>query len=500
MVKELINNIDFKKEFLYKSKIFLLILNILFFLYYVMLAFYSRPHYDDLHFLWKLKQMSIGEFVSDMYFTRSGRFIGYFINGIVFKAILFVGEYRFFPILFWFFGIGMCWFFIKMFFHSFSSFLILNTVLLFYNLFVLTNIDFAVFNWLCAMTYYLLPPMLLVTIKLVNTDKLKLTGWIVLIILSMILGGGQEAFTPIALITLFFNGLYFFSKYNYNFKNTWNDMRIRRIICAGSIMIICLIFVIIAPGNYIRLNANEFISPVGISGYILGFAKAIETFYYFIIFYIPYYLVLSILFILIGGKYSQNSNLINISYKRLIVISLIGYYFYLILSVTPNVYLWSGFGIQRNYTHVVFFTMIFICFQSFIFGYFKVKLIRHKLFVYFMNIGLLILSCIMILNLYNDSISARKYAKSVDDRIELLERLNKNGISGLVCVDPIRVPYTIDPKYLFYRLLGKKNNPQSVLYYISDTGKEPNEYAFHFQKVYGLNFLIKLKARTQSIN
>lgn len=492
------NNIDFKSKEVNNTNIFLLVLNILFFVYYCVLAFYTRPHSDDLHFLWKLKQMSIGEFVSDMYFSRSGRFIGYFINGIVFKSFLFIGEYRFFPILFWLIGIGMCWYVAKSFFHALSSFLILNAVLLFYNLFVLTNIDFAVFNWLCAMTYYLLAPILIVTIKLVNVDKLKLNGWIILIILSIVLGGVQETFTPIALAALLFNGLFIFRGYHYKVKDTWNDIRIRRIICAVSIIIICLLIVVIAPGNFVRLNASEFVSPVGISGYILGFSKAIITFFYFIIFYLPYYLVLAILFILIGGKYSRDRNLINISYKSLIVLSLQIYFFYLLLSVTPSVYLWSSFGIQRNYTHVVFFTMFFICFQAFIFGYFQVKLIRHKLVVCFMNIGLLILSCIMIINLFNDSISARKYAKSVDDRIELLERLNKNEISGLVSVDPIIIPYTIDSKYLFYRLLGKKKNPQSVLYYISDTGNEPNEYAYYLQKVYGFKFLIKLKAGPKS--
>jgi len=84
--------INFKKVVTDKTNILLLLLNLLFFTYYVLLAFYSRPHYDDLHFLWKLKQMSIGEYVSDMYFSRSGRFVGYFLNGLVFKTILYFGE------------------------------------------------------------------------------------------------------------------------------------------------------------------------------------------------------------------------------------------------------------------------------------------------------------------------------------------------------------------------------------------------------------------------
>lgn len=53
--------------------------NIAFLVYYIALAFYSRPHYDDLHFMWKLQKMSIFDYIKDMYFSRSGRFGAYFL-------------------------------------------------------------------------------------------------------------------------------------------------------------------------------------------------------------------------------------------------------------------------------------------------------------------------------------------------------------------------------------------------------------------------------------
>ena len=49
----------------------LLATNIAFLVYFVVLAIYARPHYDDLHFMWKMQEMSIFDYVKDMYFSRS---------------------------------------------------------------------------------------------------------------------------------------------------------------------------------------------------------------------------------------------------------------------------------------------------------------------------------------------------------------------------------------------------------------------------------------------
>jgi hypothetical protein len=476
----------------------LLILNIMFLVYYVILAFYSRPHYDDLHFLWELKQMSIGSYVSEMYYSRSGRFIGYFINGVVFKTILLVGEHRFFPILFWLLGVSICWSVSKSMFKSISQFFLFNTVLLFFNLFVLTNIDFAVFNWLCAMSYYILPPMLLLVISYVNKKQLSWIQWFVLLVISVVLGGGQEAFTPVVLSMLFLNGLYYFKIHHFRVKEVWMDTRIRKIIIAASVMLLCFIIVVIAPGNYKRMAADEFVSPRNLMGYAVGFVKAIGMFYYYITFYLPYYLILGLLFMYIGSRMQAEKSPTTMSYKKTGWISLVLYGLYMLPSTLPNVYLWSGFGIQRNYTHVVFFTMLFICFHAFLFGYFKMKNEWKNALNFSLKSGVIILCYIMLSNIYFDTISARNYAQSVDKRIEMLQKMNKQGVVGVVSVDSVSTPYTVDPKYLLYKLLAKKTNPHPVLYYISDTEAEPNEYAFHLQKIYGFNFLIKLNNQTNS--
>lgn len=488
-----IGKVELSNPFTNKTIRLLCVVNLLFLFYYLMLAYYSRFHYDDLHFLWKMKEMSIWQFVNDFYFSRSGRFVSYFKVGLYSKVILHFNEYRYFPILSWIFGVALCWTSVKYMFRNVSKFLLINIVLVFYNLFVLTNIDFAVFNWLCALDYYLLGPMLVFVLDLVNRDKLSKTQWILLILVSLLLGGGQESFTPLVLAALFFCGLYYLSLYHFQFKNALHDTRVIRIVISILVIFVCFVIVIIAPGNYIRIVMSEFIRPTNITDYILGYKDALSQLFYQLTFYVPYYFLLVLLFYKLGCNTSQRHTLFDLSYKILLVYSIAIYGVYVLISIFPSVYLWSGFGIQRNYTPVVFFTMLFISLHAFLFGHFNAGFISDKIVNYSLNLGLFLLSCIMLYNIYTDTISAKAYAKTVDDRLEYLQKLNSEGVTGVVEVSPISIPYTTDPKYMLYKLMGRKVNPHPVLYYISDTDLEPNEYSFHYKRLYGFNFDIKLK-------
>lgn len=480
--------------------ILLTILNSLFLIYYVILAYYNRPHYDDIHFLWKLKEISISNFVSDMYLDRSGRFIGYFINAVIYKIILFFDEYRFFPIIFWFIGIVIFWTFTKTIFTKISRFLLLNVSVLFYNLFIFTNIDFSVFYWLCAMYYYLSMPILLLSLVYINKKTLKISQKILLCFFIIFLGGSLESFTPIVLIMLFINALYYFSEYNFNFIFTLKDIRVKKIICITLIILICYFIVVIAPGNFLRLSLDEFKVPTKLFAFSLGLTEAIINFYYYFIFYVPYYFIMSLLVVNVYLKSTYTFHKTRFNYKQLVLGTFVIYIFYILISVTPSVILWSGFGIQRNYTHVVFTSMLFIIVQSLLFVHFHQKSFKLKYLEVIQNIGIVTLTVIMIINIANDTISAQKYAKSVDKRIEQVLYLNKEGLKNDVEVEPLYIPYTIDIKDFTLNMIKGKHTSKAVLYYISDTDYEPNEYAYHLSKFYNLNFKIKLKKDNHKIN
>ena len=474
----------------------LITVNVLFAGYFLILAYYSRFHYDDLHFLWKLKEMSIGGYVSDMYVSRSGRFVAYALNGVVFRTILLVGEHRFLPILFGAIGFFSLWIVAKSLLKDISSKLVFLSVLFAYNLSILTNIDFAVFNWLCAMSYYWLAPLLVLLLHLIIKQKLTVAEWFFFILISVFLGGGQEAFTPIVMISIFSYALLMLRNENFSLKKSIIKPPFQKSIISLIILLVCLIVVVVAPGNYARLAADEFSSPKNVMEFIIGMAKAVGMFSYYQFFYIPYYVILALIFCYIGFLSKKLGQLISMSYWKLVMFSSFVFLIYLMLSVLPSVYLWNGFGIQRNYTHVVFMLVVFISFQAFIFGYFKIKPKYSIRFTYAVTIGLVIMIGIMTSNIIQDGKSANRYATSVDNRIERLKLLQKQGMKEIVEVSPIEIPYTTDPKYIIFNLFGKKSNPHPVLYYISDTETEPNEYASHLKKVYQFDFSIKLQQPT----
>ena len=89
------------------------LLNVLFLAYWGALAYYSQLHYDDLHFLWKMREMSVLEYVKEMYFTRSGRFVGYAINGVVSNITDALGFHQLWAMFYYVLGLGICWLVVK---------------------------------------------------------------------------------------------------------------------------------------------------------------------------------------------------------------------------------------------------------------------------------------------------------------------------------------------------------------------------------------------------
>lgn len=459
----------------------LVVLNVLFLAYWSILAFYSQLHFDDLHFLWKMREMSVFHYVKQMYFIQSGRFVGYAINGVVSNIIDALGFHQFLALFYYALGIGICWLVIKDTKVLVSKFTLFLGMCFIYNLYILTNIDFPVFFWPCAMSYYLSFPLTCLLLKYLNKDKLNWREWTILGVLVMLIGGGSEAFTPIVLLMMFVCGMYWWHLQEWKVKETWSLPQVRRIVWIAVMILILFAIVVAAPGNYARMSdTSQFVHPKGLYGWVMAMVEAVTMFFYFMAFYFPYYLILFFLAYYVGGK--MNLELPQSKTKIIVKIVLV-FLAYLFVSSLPNVYLYGGFGIQRTYTHVVFALLLTIFAIGVVLGTDNRSTKPGWLSV----AGLSVLSVIMCVNIIKDTPTARAYGKAVDDRIEYLSSLNDKGQKETVEVAPLPVPYTEDPKHLLLHLLGKET-PMSVLYYISDTDKAPNGYESHMKKVLNLDF------------
>ena len=456
-------------------------LDIIFLVYWIILALNSRPHYDDLHFFWKLREMSIFDYVKEMYLTRSGRVVGYFINGIMSIIVNATGFQQLWAIVYYIIGIGICYYVAQESHLPVSRTERFAGVCLFYNLYILTNIDFPVFFWLCAMTYYLFFPVAMLALVYLNKRSLNWKEWIVLIISALFLGGANEAFTPIMLLLMLVCGLYWWQSQGWNIKRTWSLPQIRRIVWIATLLISLLVIVVIAPGNYARMSDTEqFVHPEGIVGWGRAILNAVVMFCYYMAFYIPYIFILYVLSYLIGTRLS-----IELPHKksRCLLCIAVGFLVYLLFSCLPNVYLYGGFGIQRTYTHVVCALLMAVVLAGLVSGIGQDASVPGWLSL----IGSTALTCIMIVNLVYDAPTSREYSNAVDHRVEYLRMLNERGQKETVTVTALPIPYTEDVKHFVLSYIGSAS-PMPVLYYISDTDVVPNEYEHHMKKVLGLNF------------
>lgn len=459
----------------------LVLVNILFVIYFTLLAVYGRFHYDDYHFLWKLRELTIPEYISELYYRQTGRFVAVFINGVVFKTIWLTGYHQFIPVIFWITGVSLLWFTFRKIFKNEPGFLLLNIAAFFYHIYVISNIDFPVFYWLCALSYYLLFPALAAIITLVSYKHHHWKSILMLIILTIFIGGTQETFAPLAMFLMFVCLLIILKNHQFRLTAAFRDIRFKILTALLFLTGLLLIVVVIAPGNYVRMGLDEFVRPSSIGEYVIAVSKAIATFSYFQLFYLPYYLIVMAVMI------SLLKTPEHLSLKRFFPFAVLIFVLYVLLTVLPFAYLWNDFGIQRNYTQLVMATMFMLVYTGFV--YLKQF---QKLMQFMAATGLIVLSVIMLFNLYHDVPVARNYAHSIDQRTEQMLALKNNIRSGELVVKPITIPYTTDVKYHVSKYLLGKNTPVPLLYYYSDTDTVPNEYAAHFSKVYELNFLIKL--------
>lgn len=488
-----INNLTQKDTLSNIIKGLLLATNIAFLVYFVVLAIYARPHYDDLHFMWKMQEMSIFDYVKDMYFSRSGRFGGYLLNGIVFSIINAVGASWFFPLLFIALGILMCCYVAKKALPKANTFWLCNGVILFYFIYLLTNIDFAVVYWLCALGYYLKFPIALLIFYFINKQKLNIWQWIILTLAVITVGAGNEAFSPLMLVFLFINGLYYLQSNHYNILKTFADNRVRKLCVATAIIVILMVIVVVAPGNYARMNdTTQFHRPTSIVEWIKGLVHAGVTYHYFLLFYIPYYAVLIALSYLLGIKAKVNNWFYDkFENKNSVMLWIIFLYvIYIFCTILPSVFLYGNFGIQRNYTHTVFMTMLTLCTIGFVFGYWKPNV--ENLAKYLSVIGLITLFSITVINCNLDFPTASSYAESVDNRIAYCNEKQEEGYKGALEVEPLAIANTVDVKYIMFHMLGETTSMAS-LYYTSENVKAFDEYAEHMKRLYKWDFDIVLK-------
>lgn len=460
----------------------LLVLDILFVVYWVFLSMNYCLHYDDVHFMWKMKEYSIFEYVKEMYITRGGNFVGYAMNGIIFTVANWFGDYHLLPLIYYVVGIMVLYYSVKGLVENVDDWKLALGVVTFYNVYVLTVPDYSIFTWLCAMGYYWYAPMMCLLIRMLNKEKLSVLKWVLVIVLVLLLSGSNVTITPMVWLLMFVNIMVICRKNKWNIRNAWNCVIVRRMayIFVGMFVVYSIMFM--APGNFSRLeDGTDMDHPSSLSEFVVAWIKCVVMFFYFMAFYFPYHFIVIVLGFMVGTKvrYKMENKL------KVIVVVAAAFMVYLAIATLPLAYLSNGFGIQRNYTHITFFYMLMWALIGVVIGNENEK--RESEATLSGILVSLFLCVVMSFNLYCDIPLTKQYKKAHDERKNMLNTLQKQGNKEMVCVEPYPSTRTIDAKYFVLKLFGKSTNRQTI-FYESDAGLAPNEYEGHVKHLLGLDF------------
>lgn len=464
-------------------------LNIIFLVYYAGLGINMRLHYDDIHWLYSAQVQNLWEYLDWVWYDRSGRMTVYAMNWIFSTITLKVGVYWFWPILYMLFGWLLCWIFVRELPWQIGKWKKFALLVLVYNLYILTAVDFAVFYWPCAMQYYIIGPATLAIVGYAMRKEMKWYQWVFAIFVVLLVAFGYEYWIPLALLILFFVGLYYWYKQQWKVKQTWAQPQVKRVVLFALLLLVGFAITTSAPGMSNRVEGGAvdegMVHPDSLLSMCMAYAKAIGMLFYFQVFYIPYYIILAIATMYVGAmddSHFENTGWV-LKWMTIITVSVIA-----VACVEPA-YIYGGFGIQRFYTPLILLMVLYFAGLGYLLGC-KYREWKQEKWVPVIAIGGLIIMCgVMITNIVIDFPMAIRYADAVDTRKEYVLQMRDEGYEGTLAIEKIEYPKTVDVKYLVYSMIGKTTSKQS-LYYCADVGDEPNDYSIYVRKAYNLNFEI----------
>ena len=461
--------------------------NVLFAVYYIMLSVFNRMHFDDVHFMWLVDEKGVLDFVKYIYMRHSGRYFDYFMDGLAAKFTLLTDVYFFWPILYYGIGVWLTWIFAKTFFNKGKLFGFLG-VLFGYNLYILTSMDLPTFFWLCASTYYIFGPAALALLALLNKRNMSKGEYVLVALLCLFVGGTFEVYTPRALLLLGGMALYYLYSKQWKLREALKMSEVNHLLIGIVTVTILWLINIAGPGNYVRMdNVGEamIVHPQSEVEFVKGILSCVGMFTYFSVFYFPHYICMLAVFILIGRS-TSNSTIEKKEARKYIWIGVCLFAALFLVGTIPVVYLYNGFGIYRYWTLYGYLLAILVCGIGYCIGRTGSKCLAVYQWVSY--IGVIGIAFCVCVSLWYDGKSAYRFAKSVDQRKDLILQLQTEGNADVVQVPPYEIPYTIDSKYLLYKCMHRKKNSRPVLYYYSDADIVPNAYVKYIRHAYHVDF------------
>lgn len=418
--------------------LFLIASNLLYLLFILIIAYHNIPQADDYCFIVAYKQYGFFGSFGWWYNNWQGRFMPYlFINFFLYVYERFgtLLPYTLLMIVLYVYAIyGLLKKIIYPVISIWERLFILGLSLTVFNTFLLFHFDTSTFFWINVSTMYFGGVVFfLLGINQVFQKSNGILSYAVLIFSFFYVGSSSEHFGLISLILL---GVMLWFVFFGKVKLT-DDKRkkiVRKLwisLVAGGI---AFLIMYLAPGNDIRRAEFPHLS-------IINAVKQTPSAINYLVFLvipsrITYLLIVLFLFIFSGAYFGQSVKKENISNKLSVIycLILIGT---IVLTQFLFIYALSHSGPSRAYVHLSMLFVIAAAGFGFLIGSKATALFPvHSMSAYLGILSILMLSVYQIKSSLQPTL---KYAKSVNERVEILNQMKNTNYQGLLKLDSLKV-------------------------------------------------------------
>jgi hypothetical protein len=436
---------------------------------------------DDIGFALQLQKGSILNFVTYMYLNWQGRFMGFLITGIQMKSYFLFGSMLPFSILIYILNILLVSKSLNNFFNIKPVYSLLYAIILF-QLYVYSMLDISSYFWLCTKAYTFIISISLYAFSELSINKrIAWYDYIILFITFAFLGCSYEIYAPAVLLFMSFTLLYklHLSKYNIKILIAEN----RKLVYSFIICILFFSLMVVAPGNWIRMNLNS--KTTDLADNLVTSGKTGLHLIKLLFLKVHYFLAAGILLWAISQQVnisSKNTGRTD-SLKRILIYALISLGLCLI-SILLNVYVVGARIELRAFNHINLICYLFIGFS--LYELTTTNLYR-KLISYALSFSLLFIIASNIYSSFKSIPELRAYEQSVNARIEQLKMLSTNGNNVIFKLKPLHIAefHSVDD---VWKLVVPKFTPRALLKPNEVSTDISNYYNKAYRRYYKLDF------------
>jgi len=425
-----------------KKQIIILLLasaNIVSLIYLLGVGYYNNLLIDDYLFTAKVERNGIFGFIIEMYNTWQGRYGSFLLSSFFFK----LSNHLFFVTI------------IQLVTGYISFYLFLNLLLknkqkiiswllsiFFINVSVMSLFEISTFYWLCASTYVMLIFLTFMLVWVIFEYRISnLIAYFLILILTFIIGGGAETYTPLIILVLGIINIY--KLYNLGIRNFFFDKVNVRLLIVNLLLCVFFVIMLIAPGNEVRMRyvvTNlHFIHPTG-GALILKTFRAMINLTFLIVAKSLYFILVFPLFYWLGSQIkdvdTSNFFLNKDKLKLKAIGSIILLFTFLWISLLPGVYAINDLMPLRSLSYVSFVMTFFFAYWGLVLG---LNFSMNRIIYILIIIGLTSMITISATFSLIDIPKCKTYCNDIKMREKELLDLQEMKFKGVALIKPIVV-------------------------------------------------------------